>query len=218
MRLHLLPAAVLILLFASPALSSLQRPLANTLSTTLVDVLSNDPNYTSLLRLLQRARLIPTLNKLNGSTLFAPTNDAVRHYLSENDLWRSVFRDDYLVLNDNVQEQLRQQLFYHLLNYTVPELPKDNIQTLYTLHYPRVLPDPPSKDPPPFPPWLPIPGGTLGGKPQRLRVSAHEVGVDAFGKDGIKVVNTSTAGNGIIYGISKVLEPPLDLGKTSFFE
>ncbi|KAG6862441.1 hypothetical protein C0995_011881 [Termitomyces sp. Mi166 len=214
MRLRLLPATLLTLLFVSPALSSPQHPLTNSLSTTLVDALSNNPNYTSLLRLLQRARLIPTLNKLNGSTLFAPTNDAVQHYLRENVLWHDAFHDDHLVLNDNVQEQLRQQLFYHLLNYTVSKLPTNrSTQTHKTLHYPRAPPDPPSRDPPPSPPWLPIPGGTLGGESQRLRVSGNDVGVDAFGKGGVKIVDTSTAGNGVIYGISKVLEPPSDLGR-----
>ncbi|KAG5715645.1 hypothetical protein E4T56_gene485 [Termitomyces sp. T112] len=213
MRLCLLPATLLTLLFVSPVLSSSQYPLTSTLSTTLVDALSNDPNYTSLLHLLQRARLIPTLNKLNGCTLFAPTNDAIRQYLRGNDLWRSAFHDDHLLLNDNVHEQLRQQLFYHLLNHTTQELPNHSTRIYKTLHYPRVLLDPPSRDPPPSPPWLPIPGGTLGGEPQLLRVSESSVGVDAFGKGGAKIVNTSTAGNGIIYGITKVLEPPGDLAE-----
>ncbi|KAG6841954.1 hypothetical protein C0991_005134 [Blastosporella zonata] len=191
-----------------------QYPLANTVSTTLVDALSADPNYTSLLLLLQRARLIPTLNKLNGSTLFAPTNDAIKHHSKYNTLWHSVFHDDHLVLNDNVQEQLRQQLFYHLLNYTVSKLPtQQDTHTHKTLHYPRA-PHSPSPNPSP---WFPVPGGTLGGEPQRLRASGNDkntwVGVDAFGKGGVKVVNSSSATNGIIYGVSKVLEPPPSLAQ-----
>ncbi|KAG6911551.1 hypothetical protein DXG01_011853 [Tephrocybe rancida] len=197
-HLHHLPSALLSFLFISPVLSSPQYPLTTTLSTTLIDVLNADPNYTSLLRLIQRARLVPTLNKLNGSTFFAPTNDAIKDHLQENTLWHSAFHDDDFVLNDNVQEQLRQQLFYHLLNGTVSPLPtKEQPQTYKTLHYPRVPLEPPSREPPPSPPWMPVPGGTLGGEPQRLRVSGNDknawVGVDAFGKGGIKVVNSSAA-------------------------
>src|SRR5271170_8123863 len=86
----------------------------NISSTTLVDALSADPDFTSLLRLLQRARLIPTLNRLNGSTLFAPTNDAIKRHTSSNSLWNTALQDDQLSLNDNVHEQLRQELLYHL--------------------------------------------------------------------------------------------------------
>ncbi|KAJ7630786.1 carnitine acyl carnitine carrier [Roridomyces roridus] len=184
------------------ALATLPLPAISTQTTlfspTLVDALSADPDYTSLLRLLQRARLIPTLNKLNGSTFFAPTNDAIsrRH---------------------NIQEQLRQQLFYHLINYTLPDMPDPSrLQVLQTLHFPRTPLEPPSKEPPPSPPWMPIPGGSLGAKPQRLRIAERGqgawVGVDAFGKGGVEVVKgVIDAGNGLLLGIDGVLEPPLDL-------
>ncbi|KAF8078771.1 hypothetical protein FPV67DRAFT_1558000 [Lyophyllum atratum] len=217
MRLRRLPWALLTVLLVAPAHSSPQYPLTVFFSTTLIDALSTDPNYTSLLRLLQRARLVPTLNTLNGSTLFAPTNDAIKHYLKDNQIWRNVFHDDHFVLNDNVQEQLRQQLFYHLLNHTLLAPPaNEETHTYNTLHYPRKVPlDPPSRNPPPSPPWMPIPGGTLGGEPQRLRMFGNDqtawVGVDAFGKGGSKVINTTQAGNGVVFGISKVLEPPSDL-------
>lgn len=217
MRLPRLLWALLTALFVSPVHSSSQHPLTASLSTTLIDVLSTDPNYTSLLRLLQRARLVPTLNRLNGSTLFAPTNDAIQDYIRDNQIWRNIIQDDYFALHDNVQEQLRQQLFYHLLNHTLSALPTDQDPHTYkTLHYPRKVPlDPPSRNPPPSPPWMPVPGGTLGGEPQRLRVSGSNhtawVGVDAFGKGGNRVVNNTEAGNGIVFGISKVLEPPPDL-------
>lgn len=209
MRLLLLAAVLLV-----PPVASSQIPLR---STTLVDVLSADPNYSSLLRLLQRARLIPTLNKLNGSTLFAPTNDAVNHHVQVNDLWRSALHNEDQFLTDNVQEQLRQQLFYHLLNQSLSALPNDeDLQTYMTLHYPRASIEKPSPNPPPNPPWMPIPGGTLGGEPQRLRVSARDqkawAGVDAFGKGGGKILNRTEAGNGVVYGLSKVLETPPDLG------
>ncbi|KAJ7492769.1 hypothetical protein FB451DRAFT_1361247 [Mycena latifolia] len=182
-------------------------------STTLVDALSADPDYTSLLRLLQRARLIPTLNKLNGSTLFAPTNDAIHR----NELWNAVAHDDLFVVSDNIQEQLRQQLFYHLINCSLPAMPEaPHPQVLKTLHFPRSPLEPPSRDPPPSPPWMPIPGGSLGSEPQRLRVAARDqgawVGVDAFGKGGVEIVKGKIdAGNGILLGIDDVLVPPPDL-------
>ncbi|KAH9486598.1 FAS1 domain-containing protein fsc1 [Psilocybe cubensis] len=186
-------------------------------SMTLVDALGADPDYSSLLRLLQRARLIPTLNRLNGTTLFAPTNDAIKRHSLTNPLWSDVLQNGEHFVPDNIQEQLRQQLLYHLLNETLAALPTDEKVTQYkTLLYPRKPVDPPSREPPPHPPWLPIPGGTLGGEPQRLRLASHQdsanIGVDAFGKNGAKIVKgVQDAGNGILLGIAEVLEPPPDL-------
>ncbi|KAJ7487438.1 FAS1 domain-containing protein [Mycena galericulata] len=183
------------------------------LSPTLVDALSADPDYTSLLRLLQRARLIPTLNRLNGSTFFAPTNDAIKRHA----LWDTIVQDDSFLVSDNIQEQLRQQLFYHLINYTLPPVPDaPHPQTLKTLHFPRSPLEPPSRDPPPSPPWMPVPGGSLGSEPQRLRVAARDqgawVGVDAFGKGGVEIVKGQIdAGNGLLLGIDDVLFPPPNL-------
>ncbi len=72
---------------------------------------------------------------------------------------------------------------------------------------------------PPNPPWLPVPGGSLGGEPQRLRVASLDgdvkVGVNAFGQGGSKVVPmkvNNTADNGVVFGIRDVLEVPSDLG------
>src|SRR5580698_5885448 len=109
-RLPLFPLSLLALLPYSLAIATHPTQLAfyspqDTLSSTLVDKLSEDPDYTTLLRLLQRARLIPTLNRLNGSTLFAPTNDAIKRHPSLSRL--------SLLTGDNVNEQLRQELFYH---------------------------------------------------------------------------------------------------------
>jgi solute carrier family 25 (mitochondrial carnitine/acylcarnitine transporter), member 20/29 len=215
MRLWPLPVALILLPFVTPSQISWSSS-----ATTLVTALSNDPDYTSLLRLLQRARLIPTLNKLNGSTFFAPTNDAIKRHFSRNPLWATLLQEDHhLVLNDNVQEQLRQQLFYHLFNYSLVSLPTDqNIQYHRTLLFPHTPLQPPSRKPPPSPPWMPTPGGTLGGEPQRLRVAAREegawVGVDAFGKGGSQIIKGQTdAGNGILLGIADVLDPPPDLGQ-----
>ncbi|KAJ7786152.1 carnitine/acyl carnitine carrier [Mycena metata] len=203
------PLALVSLSFSLPAFTQ-QLSIS---SRTLVDALSADPDYESLLRLLQRARLIPTLNRLNGSTFFAPTNDAIHRH----DLWNAVASDDTFIVSDNIQEQLRQQLFYHLINYTLPEMPDaPHPQVLQTLHYPRTSLDPPSQDPPPSPPWMPIPGGSLGSEPQRLRVAARDQGawvaVDAFGKGGVEIVKGKIdAGNGLLLGIDDVLTPPSNL-------
>ncbi|KAJ6509385.1 hypothetical protein C8R47DRAFT_965641 [Mycena vitilis] len=182
-------------------------------SRTLVDALSADPDYTSLITLLQRARLIPTLNRLNGSTFFAPTNDAIARHA----LWNYAATDGTSKFSDNIKEQLRQQLFYHLINYSLPAMPDaPHPQVLQTLHFPRTPLQPPTPAPPPSPPWMPIPGGSLGGAPQRLRVAARDqgawVGVDAFGKGGVEIVKGKIdAGNGVLLGIDGVLEPPPDL-------
>ncbi|KAF8832213.1 hypothetical protein HHX47_DHR1001908 [Lentinula edodes] len=181
-------------------------------STTIIDVLSNDSDYLSLLQLIQRARLVPTLNRLNDCTLFAPTNDAIKRH----SLWSSILEDSSLILQDNIQEHLRQQLFYHLLNYSIPP-ESEPLKVHKTLHYPHAPVEPPSREPPPHPPWMPIPSGTLGGEPQRLRVGTREengyVGVDAFCNGGAKIVKGNvTAENGVVLGISEVLEPPPNLG------
>jgi solute carrier family 25 (mitochondrial carnitine/acylcarnitine transporter), member 20/29 len=211
---------LLVALPVLPPVYSAQTPLnhiPSPLSDTITDKLSQDPDYTSLLVLLQRARLIPTLNKLNGSTFFAPTNDAISKIAASNTLWKTALSDDSPELRDNVQEKLRQELFYHLLNYTLPdETPHELPETLYTLHYPRTPVGPPSREPPPSPPWMPIPGGTLGGKPQRLRRTVRDdetwVGVDAFGKKGVKVVEQVPASNGVVMKINEVIGVPPDLG------
>jgi solute carrier family 25 carnitine/acylcarnitine transporter 20/29 len=201
--------------FAVVPLVSSQSSQLTFSSTTLVDVLSADPDYTSLLHLLQRAKLIPTLNRLNGSTFFAPTNDAIKRHSLSNSRWGAILEDDHYSVNDNVQEELRQELFYHLLNYSLPEsLPHPNLQVLKTLHFPTNI-DPSPTEPPP---WLPVPGGTLGGEPQRLRMYSRDagawVGVDALGKGGAEIVKGQVdAGNGVLLGISDVLTVPPDLGQ-----
>jgi len=203
-------------LLSSAAQTPIEQPAAT--STTLVDALNADPDYTSLLRLFQRTKLIPTLNRLNGSTLFAPTNDAIKRASLQDPLWLAAFQDTIELLSDNVQEQLRQRLFYHLLNESLLSLPSSGSVPFYkTLLYPRKPLDPPSREPPPNPPWTPVPNGTLGCEPQRLRLAAQEgkpyVAVDAFGKGGVKIVKDGQdAGNGIIFGVDQVIVPPPDLG------
>ena len=185
---------------------------------TLVDVLNDDDDYTLLLSLLQRVRLIPTLNKLNGSTFFAPNNDAVKRHADKNTLWQSLLFETHALVPDNVQEQLRQQLFYHLLNYTFTDIPEDkSTQILKTLHYPQLPSDSSPREPPPDP-WFPIPHGLLGDQSQRLRLASRDgstwVGVDASGNGGVKLVKErAEAKNGVVYGIAEVLEPPPDLSK-----
>lgn len=217
-RLHL---SLLITFLPSFAVASSQTSWNSTptvLGRTLVDALNDDPDYTSLIKLLQATRLIPTLNKLNGSTLFAPTNDAIKRHASTNSLWRVALDDSPDSFNDNIKEQLRQQLFYHLLNYSITLTPdQPGTQVELTLYFPNKPLDPPSREPPPSPPWMPIPKSTLGNEPQRLRVSARDdhvwVGVDAFGKGGAEIVKAQQdAGNGILLGIADVLNTPPDLG------
>ena len=206
--------------FDSPAhtvAASFDGPVRTT-STTLVDKLSNDSDYSSLLRLLQRAKLIPTLNRLNGSTFFAPTNDAIEKHRASNSLWHTALSDSPLV--DNVHEQLRQDLLYHLLNYSISLPQEENILVTHTLHFPHEQTEPPTHEPPGRPPWMPQPGGTLGGEPQRLRIAARDsavyVGVDTFGKGGAKLVKGEVdAWNGILLGIDSVLTPPSHLGMSS---
>ena len=208
----------------APLVASAQLPIQPSTpsisSTTLVDALSADPDYTHLIRLLQRSRLIPTLARLNGTTLFAPTNDAIERHAAYNSLWGAALHEDdgHLEPRDNIQEKLRQELLYHMLNSTLPPFPEQlTVQVHETLHYPRKPTDLPTGDPPPSPPWVPEPGGTLGGRPQRLRLSSRDkgvwVGVDAFGKEGVKVTKGRIdVANGVLVGIGGVLEPPPSLG------
>lgn len=97
-------------------------------STNLVDLLSADGDLSLFIRLLQRARLIPTLNKLHNATLFAPTNDAVssESWLmdmlppldSDGDYDAPKKQDNDSDPHDNLNYRLRERLFYHMLNYT----------------------------------------------------------------------------------------------------
>lgn len=214
-----LPLALLAAVLPTHCISSQEHWISpSPTSVTLVDTLSQDPDYSSLLLLLQKAHLIPTLNRLNGSTLFAPTNDAIKKHSMTNLLWRNILdssQDNQVP--DNIQEKLRQQLFYHLLNESLVGTPTDNkTQVLKTLLYPRDPRDPPSHEPPP---WMPLPTGALGKEPQRLRITARDqstfLGTDTFGKGGAKIVKgVQHADNGVLLGISEILEPPPDLGES----
>lgn len=214
----LLPRISLLLSLLSPfACAAHLPPPPAPLTSTLIDALSADPDYTLLLRLVQRAKLVPTLNKLNGSTLFAPTNDAIERHRKDrkNSIWSTALSHDEGSLADNIQLALRQSLFYHLLNYTLDAIP-DTVTPQHTLHFPELPIEPPSNDPPPSPPWLPLPGGLLGGEPQRLRTAIRDgaafVGVDFQGKGGARAVKDKVVtGNGLLYGIDNVLDVPQNL-------
>ncbi|KAH9858223.1 FAS1 domain-containing protein [Lenzites betulinus] len=216
------PLACIGLLALLPVVAPAQLPLSHlsqpaTQAFTLIEALSADPDYLSLLKLVQRAKLVPTLNRLNGSTFLAPTNDAISRHTASNPLWQHALDDSAPELTDNLHLRLRQELFYHLLNYTLPALPTEQApQQHKTLLYPRDYTEPPSRAPPPSPPWMPLPNGTLGTEPQRLRLSYRDdavwAGVDAFGNHGVRAVKERVeTANGLLLGLDDVLDMPPDL-------
>ncbi|KAK4701225.1 hypothetical protein P7C70_g5009, partial [Phenoliferia sp. Uapishka_3] len=144
-----LPASLLCLIVSAGASSqySLQPSAPSTASLSLVDLLATTGNHTLLIKALQRARLIPFLNRLNGSTLFAPSDDAIREELASEAAVRSVDAHDAAVWtyalgedadqinaikedgkrrHDNLQLELRDTLLYHVLNYTYFPTPNPN--------------------------------------------------------------------------------------------
>jgi solute carrier family 25 carnitine/acylcarnitine transporter 20/29 len=175
----------------TPPPSHADYPPPAILTSTLVDVLSSDPEYSSLLRLLQRTRLIPTLNKLGNATLFAPTNDALArarsdpssslHHLfplSSSSSLSSEDEDDGHTPTpflDNVLFPLRQTLLYHILNFTLPSTSSPLFpssgqpHSFETLLFPDSFSRNPTNNTAPAPPWLPAREGLLGGDGQRVR-------------------------------------------------
>ncbi|GAA5908579.1 hypothetical protein JCM6882_003683 [Rhodosporidiobolus microsporus] len=115
-------------------------------SATLVDLLSASPDHQLLLAAFQRARLVPTLNRLNGSTLFAPTDEAIKQAQKRERerglsgeangeaVWSAVVEwaergevEEEATQPDNLQLTLRDTLLYHILNHTVfPPPPSNN--------------------------------------------------------------------------------------------
>ncbi|KAF8338034.1 uncharacterized protein EI90DRAFT_2991353 [Cantharellus anzutake] len=200
-----------------------QESIAKAKSINLTDRLSEDPDFTLLLRLLQRARLIPTLNRLEDATLFAPTNDAIERYINTSHIYARALFDTEPNVNgprDNVQHELRQHLFYHLLNFSIPILPKDfptqKPLIFETLHYPDLPVQHPSPEPPPSPPWLPEPGGLLDRAPQRLRAVFRDskpwIAVDSMRRGGVEVAKEPiNASNGIIIPLRNVIPLPGNL-------
>lgn len=192
-------------------------------SENLIDVLSYHPELSTFTHLLQRTRLLPTLNRLQeldeeqtGITIFAPTNEAFEAIFmgSENH-----------TLPDNVQAVLRQRLLYHVLNYTLP-LEDQALQLYETLHLPsrKRLYEPTRPGPIPQKPQRPPEpgaedhGGLLGNHGQYVRIQRDitgrvtHVGVDSRGQGGARCLDVDTRSSfGTLYIIDRVLDVPLPL-------
>lgn len=126
----------------SPSVSNIDA-----LSTTVIDLLSSSTQHSTLLHLLQRCKLVPSVNLMQGLTLFAPTDQAWDNWAKEMQLdqqkgtdaqedlarlihgWRtsrptSRQTSDYVDIDDgfadNIMFDTRQLLLYHMLNYILP--------------------------------------------------------------------------------------------------
>ena len=231
-------------------------------STNLIDLLATLPEHSTFVHLLQRTRLIPTLNRIQeldernrGMTLLAPTNDAFRaaQERDPSSLWgqaldvlqgperprtagrQLTFGAGPAPEHDNVQAQLRQQLLYHVLNYTLPPTRPDQDgsepppEWHETLHLPsrRLLHEPTRPGPIPHPPSHPPHpgaedrGGLLGGAGQvvrmawrsgRMRDASLYVGVDARGEGGVHcLASNRSSPRGVILSLDGVLDVPPSL-------
>ncbi|BGP23935.1 fasciclin domain containing protein [Rhodotorula toruloides] len=141
--------------FAAIAASAKPHP-APPDTSHIVDVLSASPGHQLLLAAFQRARLIPTLNRLNGSTLFAPTDEAIRRERDrekertlggapEAAVWTAVVEwvDEgkaEVQEHDNLQLALRDTLLYHVLNFTLLAAPASNDTNSTRSKPPETLP------------------------------------------------------------------------------
>jgi uncharacterized surface protein with fasciclin (FAS1) repeats len=211
-------------------LSSSPLSVSRSPNRTIVDVLAQDGDYSMLVYLLQRARLIPSLNRLNASTLFAPTNDAIKSAAGSATLSGPANVWSWAQIDspppDNVQAELRANLLYHMLNFTLPFSSTDapaapDPAFFETLLVPspdegRGRPgDPPDNDE--------TSHGLLGGhEGQKIRIarrgdeSATFVGVDSEGRGGAKVVKSEQAArNGVVIGVGEVLRRPPNIGEFS---
>jgi uncharacterized surface protein with fasciclin (FAS1) repeats len=97
-------ASWIVLLLVS-SLSVFASPSNDT--TTIIDILSSTPEYSILLKYLQRTGLIPLINQSRGATLIAPINSAfyrLQGYSSHNEDLAAISRD---------------LLLYHLVNSTI---------------------------------------------------------------------------------------------------
>lgn len=187
--------------------------------TNLVDTLASMPEHTTFVHLLQRTRLIPTINELEETaniTIFAPTNAAFKAEPELLDMWSDA-PDSQIVFGgtsapDNIGTAARQRLLYHMLNYTLPQLSQlDMHETLYRPAR-HGLNSPPSEDS----------GMLLGGTGQVIRTTRRRntflreeirVGVDARGRGGAAVVATRSAPGGTIHSIDRYLDIPPTLSE-----
>ncbi|GAA5947230.1 hypothetical protein JCM3775_007602 [Rhodotorula graminis] len=144
------------LLWLLPAAVALAKPPPPPPDTSrLVDLLARSDEHQLLLGAFQRARLIPTLNRLNGPTLWAPNDRAIQRARDDErrrgllddgggdsvevggqpGVWTAVVEwaehgDDAFGGNstehDNLQLALRDTLLYHLVNRTLVPPPPSN--------------------------------------------------------------------------------------------
>ncbi|TIA74661.1 hypothetical protein E3P92_01095 [Wallemia ichthyophaga] len=188
---------------------------------TVIDALSADPQFTDLVRILQRLKLVPAINKLEDLTIYAPTNDAIRSSKGAHSL------------ADNLNERSREIIFYHILNYTASHDNSDSHfpQLHQTLLHPANVLGEPTYNPPPHSPWLPEPGDgkSLMGAGQHVRIGKSNDSQVCFGLRDVAVGGNYTGNcndngaatilsskpkrvrNGVIYPIDTVIIPPADL-------
>lgn len=156
--LWLLPAAAAL----SPPDTAFKPPPPPPDTSRLIDLLARSPDHQLLLGAFQRARLVPTLNRLNGSTLFAPTDDAIRRARDDErrqglvggdgGVWSAVVdwaeqgllevesSSNSTTEHDNLQLALRDTLLYHTLNFTLVPPPRSSNRTNATEPAPKPLP------------------------------------------------------------------------------
>ena len=180
---------------------------------TVIDVLSSDEQYSDLLRIIQRLKLVPAINKLSDITLYAPTNDAIR--------------EAQHAMTDNINDEARETIFYHMLNYTITS------QSDQILHQTLLHPDSEHVKPKkPHSPWFPEPGDgkPLSGAGQQVRIGRANSTAICYGLPDLPVgekyhgnchdngaatvlsKEPKHARNGVVYPIDKVISPPGDLG------
>lgn len=189
---------------------------AGAASITLVDVLSADGDFSVLIRLLQRSRMIPTLNKLHNATIFAPTDEAFQSTADAEmlELLRDLdcVEEANAVLPDNLQYRLRERLFYHMLNYRIDLNNTQEHTQLETLLYPTTH----EEHGRPGHPYPSDPANTLlGGEGQKVVLKVENashmlLGVDEAGNGGAPVLLTKggQARNGQVAGLGSILSPP----------
>jgi hypothetical protein len=163
-----------LLLSCSPPLERDPPPIGTTTST-LIDVLSADADYSTLLRLLQRTQLVPALNALANGTLLAPTNAAFEAAgypggPSQGSLADWAWSPFDSLEQDNLLRATRDRLLYHVLNHSLPldpleaERPPGNDSAK-----PQSRPSPPPPEEvacrPRFPP--------VGGLPESLETTGR---------------------------------------------
>ncbi|KZT57878.1 hypothetical protein CALCODRAFT_482866 [Calocera cornea HHB12733] len=198
---------------------------------TLIDIVSQSPNHQLLMRLLQRTKLVPTMNMLNNSVFFAPDDNAITKQIegTPSSLWNEALwaaDEGSGGGRDNIQYELRQHLLYHLVplpNFNATERPRPPLtfpsvrpESHSTLYYPGKPIQGPSPAPPPGSPWMPLPGGVLAKMPQRLRVIEKDgvklAAVDWKGEGGIPLTSLPEAINGEVWSVDTVIPLPPTLG------